>query len=210
MAIRQRQQKFERRMKRAEKTLAEARWDNETKMWGRGIVDRLKMFPAITQEDETQGKKAPCKTDKGSSKPKETQRSWADADDSDDEEFLNQLLHDRPPPYAITDNVQSTSVGSEAPAQNKGITCTGQTSDTVLIHNGVSVPTAPDTQIQLQPPHIQRLYPDIPVLETTTSLMVPPDPVFTRSNLVQIEPTPQLLPQPQQQVVPSYTSVAGP
>ncbi|KAJ1150011.1 hypothetical protein NDU88_002809 [Pleurodeles waltl] len=40
--------------------------------------------------------------------------------------------------------------------------------------------------------------------------MVPPDPVYTRSKLVQIEPTPQLLPQPQQQVVPSYTSVAGP
>ncbi|KAJ1190976.1 hypothetical protein NDU88_000293 [Pleurodeles waltl] len=42
------------------------------------------------------------------------------------------------------------------------------------------------------------------------SLMVPPDPVYTRSKLVQIGPTPQLLPQAQQQVVPSYTSVAGP
>ncbi|KAJ1116727.1 hypothetical protein NDU88_004933 [Pleurodeles waltl] len=210
MAIRQRKQKFERRMKRAEKTLAEARWDNETKMWRRGIDDGLKMFPATTQEDETQGKKATCKTDKGSSKPKETQRSWVDADDSDNEEFLNQLLHDRPPSYAINDNVQSTSVSSEDPAQNKGISNTVKTSDTVLIQNGASVPTAPDTQIQLQPPQIQRLYPDVPVLERTTSLMVPPDPIYTRSKLVQIEPTPQLLPQPQQQVVPSYTSVAGP
>ncbi|KAJ1217679.1 hypothetical protein NDU88_005272 [Pleurodeles waltl] len=139
------------------------------------------MFPAITQEDETQGKKATCKTDKGSSKPKETQRSWVDEDDSDDEEFLNPLLHDRPPPYAINDNVLSTSVGSEDPAQNKGITSTTQTSDTVLIQNGVSVPTAPDTQIQFQPPQIQRLYPDVPALETTTSLMMPPDPVYMRS-----------------------------
>ncbi|KAJ1140782.1 hypothetical protein NDU88_007120 [Pleurodeles waltl] len=167
------------------------------------------MLTAITQEDETQGKKATCKTDKGSSKPKDTQRSWADADDSDDEEFLNQLSHDRPPPHAINDNVQSTSVSSEDPAQNKGVSNTVQTSDTVLIQNGVSVPAAPDTQIQLQPPQIQRIYPDVPVLETTTSLMVPPDPVYTRSKLVQIEPTPQLLPQPQQQLVPSYTSVAG-
>ncbi|KAJ1091230.1 hypothetical protein NDU88_004357 [Pleurodeles waltl] len=84
MAIRQRQQKFERRMKRAENTSAEARWDNESRMWRRGIVDGLKMFPAITQEDEMQGKKATCKTDKGSSKTKETQRSWVDEDDSDD------------------------------------------------------------------------------------------------------------------------------
>ncbi|KAJ1206315.1 hypothetical protein NDU88_001722 [Pleurodeles waltl] len=108
MAIRQRQQKLERRIKRAEKTLAEARWDNESKMWRRGIVDGLKLFPAITQEDETQGKKATCKTDKGSNKPKETQRSWLGEDDSDDEEFLNQLLHDRPPPYAINDTAPST------------------------------------------------------------------------------------------------------
>ncbi|KAJ1143649.1 hypothetical protein NDU88_009954 [Pleurodeles waltl] len=210
MAIQQRQQKFMRRMKRAEKTLAEAKWDNKTKMWRRGIVDGIKMFPAITQEDETQGKKATCKTDKGSSKPKETQRSWVYEDDSGDEEFLNQLLHDRLPPYAINDNVQSTSVGSEDPTQNKGIPNTVQTSDTVLIQNGVSVPTAPDTQIQLQPPQIQRLYLDVAVLETTTSLMVPPDPVYTRSMLVQIEPTLQLLPQLQQQMVPNYTSVAGP
>ncbi|KAJ1107905.1 hypothetical protein NDU88_005292 [Pleurodeles waltl] len=182
MAIRQRQQKFERRMKKAEKTLAEARWDNESKMWRRGIVDGFKLFPAITQEDETQGKKATCKTDKGSSKPKETKRSWIDEDDSDDEEFLNQLLHDRPPPYAIDDNAPSTSAGPGNQTQSKEFTNTVQTSDTGLIQNGVSVPTAPDMQIQLQPlPPIQRIYPDVPVLETATSLMVPPDPIYTKS-----------------------------
>ncbi|KAJ1190083.1 hypothetical protein NDU88_006822 [Pleurodeles waltl] len=205
MAIQHRQQKYMMRMKRAEKTLAEAKWDSETKMWRRGIVDGIKMFLAITQEDEAQGKKATCKTDKGSSKPKETQRSCAD--DSDDEEFLNQLLHDRPPPCAINDNGQSINAGPEDLAQNKGISNTVRTSDTVSIQNGVSVPTAPDTQIQLKPPQIQRLYPDVPVLETTTSLMVPPDPVYTRSKFMQIEPTPQLLPQPQQQVVQNYTTV---
>ncbi|KAJ1105160.1 hypothetical protein NDU88_002568 [Pleurodeles waltl] len=111
MAIRQRQQKFERRMRKAEKTLAEARWDSEHRMWRREIIDGVQMFPAITQESEAQGGKATCKTDKGSRKAKETMRSWADTDDSDDDEFLNQLLHDPPPPYAIDDNRPSTSAG---------------------------------------------------------------------------------------------------
>ncbi|KAJ1149914.1 hypothetical protein NDU88_002713 [Pleurodeles waltl] len=208
VAIRQRQQRLERRMKRAEKILAEARWDNESRMWRRGIVNGLKLFPAIMQEDETQGKKTTYKTDKGSSIQKETQRSWVDEDDSDDKEFLNQLLHDRPPPYAISDTAPSTSAGPENPAPSKGITNTVQTSETVLIQNGVRVPTAPDAQIQLQPPLIQRLYPDVPVLETSTSLMVPPDPIYTRSKLVQIEPVPHLL--PQQQLIPGYNPVAGP
>ncbi|KAJ1119614.1 hypothetical protein NDU88_007799 [Pleurodeles waltl] len=66
-------------------------------------------------------------------------------------------------------------------------------------------------QTQLQPPpQIQRIYPDVPVLETNTSLMVPPDQIYTRSKLVQIEPTPQLLPQLQQQLTPCYNPVAGP
>ncbi|KAJ1203548.1 hypothetical protein NDU88_007333 [Pleurodeles waltl] len=211
MAIKQRQEKFQRRIKRAEKTLAEARWDNESKMWRWGIVDGLKLFPAITQGDETQGKKATCKTDKDSSKPKETKRSWEEEDDSDNKEFLNQLLHDRPPPYAVSDNVPSTSAGPENQTQEKGVTNTAQTSDTGSIQNGVSVPTAPDMQLQLQPPpQIQRIYPDVPVLETTTNVIVPPDPIYTKSRLVQIEPTPQLLPQPQQQLIPGYNPAAGP
>ncbi|KAJ1176583.1 hypothetical protein NDU88_001856 [Pleurodeles waltl] len=183
MAIRQRQQKFERRIKKAEKTLAEARWDNESKMWRRGIVDRLILFPAITQGDETQGKKATCKTDKGSDKPKETKRSWIEEDDSDDEEFLNQLLHDRPPPYAVDDNAPSTSAGPGIQTQDKGVTDTVQTSDTGLIQSGVSVSTAPDMQIHLQPPpQIQIIYLDVPVLETTMSLIVLPDPIYSIQN----------------------------
>ncbi|KAJ1174294.1 hypothetical protein NDU88_006116 [Pleurodeles waltl] len=138
-------------------------------------------------------------------------RSWIEEDDSDDEEFLNQLLHDRPPPYAVDDNAPSTSAGPGNQTQEKGITDKAQTSDTGLIQNGVSVPTAPDMQIQLQPPpQIQRIYPDVPVLETTTNLIVPPDPIYTKSRLVQIEPTPQLLPQPQQQLIPGYSPAAGP
>ncbi|KAJ1180646.1 hypothetical protein NDU88_005866 [Pleurodeles waltl] len=210
MAIKQRQQRFERRMKRAEKTLAEARWDNESKMWRRGIVDGFKLFPTIIQGDETQGKKATCKTDKDSSKPKETKRSWIEEDDSDDEEFLNQLLHDRPPPYAVDNNAPSTSAGPGSQTQEKGVTDTVQTSDTILTQSGVSVPTAPDMHIQLQPPpQIQRIYPDVPVLETTMSLIVPPDPIYTKSRLVQLEPTPQLLPQPQQQLIPSFSPATG-
>ncbi|KAJ1118186.1 hypothetical protein NDU88_006381 [Pleurodeles waltl] len=202
---------FQRRLKRAEKTLAEARWDNESKMWRWGIVDGLKLFPAITQGDEAQGKKATCKTDKDSSNPKETKRSWEEEDDSDNEEFLNQLLHDRPPPYAVSDNVPSTSADPRNQTQEKGVTDTVQSSDTGFIQNGVSVPTTPDMQIQLQPlPQIQRIYPDVPVLETTTNLIVPPDSIYTKSRLVQIEPTPQLLPQQQPQLIPAYNPAAGP
>ncbi|KAJ1216998.1 hypothetical protein NDU88_004595 [Pleurodeles waltl] len=40
--------------------------------------------------------------------------------------------------------------------------------------------------------------------------MVPPDPIYTRSKLVQIEPTLRLLPQPQQQLIPGYNPAAGP
>ncbi|KAJ1097338.1 hypothetical protein NDU88_002462 [Pleurodeles waltl] len=180
-------------------------------MWRRGIVDGLKLFLAITQGDETQGKKATGKTDKDSSEPKETKRSWEEEEDSDNEEFLNQLLHDRPPPCAVSDNVPSTSADPGNQMQEKGVTDTVQTSDTALTQNGVSVPTAPDVQIQLQPPpQIQRIYPDVPVLETTTNLVVPPDPIYTKSRLVQIEPTLQLLPQPQPQLIPGYNPAAGP
>ncbi|KAJ1198505.1 hypothetical protein NDU88_002346 [Pleurodeles waltl] len=211
MAITEGQQKFERRMRRAEKTLAEARWDNVSKMWRKGIVDGLKLFPAITQGNGTQGKKATCKTDKDSSKPKETKRSWIEEDDSDNEEFINQLLHDRPPHYAVDDNAPSSSAGPGDQTQEKGVTDKVQTSDTGLIQKGVSVPTAPDMQLQLQPPpQIQRIYPDVPVLETTTNLIVLPDPIYTKSRLVQIEPTPQLLPQPQQQLIPGYSPAARP
>ncbi|KAJ1156827.1 hypothetical protein NDU88_009544 [Pleurodeles waltl] len=93
---------------------------------------------------ETQGKKATCKTDKDSSKPKETKRSWEEEDDSDDEEFMDRILHDRPPPYAVSDNVPSTSAGPGNQTQEKGVTDTVQTSDTGSKQNGVSVPTAPD------------------------------------------------------------------
>ncbi|KAJ1138390.1 hypothetical protein NDU88_004776 [Pleurodeles waltl] len=153
-------------------------------MWRRGIVDGLKLFPAIKQGEETQGKKATCKTDKDSSKPKETKRHWEEEDDSDDEEFMDWILHDRPPPYAASDNVPSTSTDTGNWTQKKGVTDTAQTSDTDLIQNGVSVPTAPNMQTQLQPPpQIQRIYPDVPVLETTTNLIVPPDPIYAKSRL---------------------------
>ncbi|KAJ1137507.1 hypothetical protein NDU88_003905 [Pleurodeles waltl] len=183
MAIRQRQQKFERRMRKAEKTLAEARWDSEHRMWRREIIDGVRKFLAITQEADTQGRKATCKTDKGSSKEKETKRSWADADDSDDDEFLNQLLHDRPPPYAMDDNRPSTSAGPVKSTQDQGTANAAQVNTVATsapVQNSACVSTAPEMQTQLQPPLVQRLYPDVPILETTTSLMVPPDQAYTR------------------------------
>ncbi|KAJ1213534.1 hypothetical protein NDU88_001168 [Pleurodeles waltl] len=179
-------------------------------MWRRGIVDGLKLFPAITQGEETQGKKSSCKTDKDSGKTKENQRSWEEEDDSDDEEFMDRSLHDRPPPYAVSDSAPSISLDPRNETQEKGVTDTVQTSNTALIQNGVSVPTAPDLLIQLQPPpQIKRIYPDVPVLETTTNLIVPPDPIYTKPKLIQIESTPKLMSQPPQ-LIPGYNPVAGP
>ncbi|KAJ1091547.1 hypothetical protein NDU88_004667 [Pleurodeles waltl] len=210
MALRHRQERFQRRLRRAEKSYAEARWDNENKMWRRGIVDGLKLFPAITQGEETQGKKASCKTNKDSGKTKENKRSWEEEDDSDDEKFMDRLLHDRPAPYAVSDSAPSTILDPGNQTQEKGVTDTVQTSDTALIQNGVSVPNAPDLPIQLQhPPQIKRIYPDVPVLETTTNLIVPPDPIYTKPKLIQIESTPKLASQPPQ-LIPGYNPVAGP
>ncbi|KAJ1141258.1 hypothetical protein NDU88_007592 [Pleurodeles waltl] len=156
---------------------------------------------------------ATSKTDNGSSRGKENNRSWAAAEDSDDDEFLNQLLQDRPPPNAMNDNRPSTSAGPVNSTQNQGTAHTAQVNAVVIsdpVQNSVSVSTVPEMQTQLQPPPVQRLYPDVPVLETTMNLMVPPDQAYTRSMLVQMEPTPLLLPQLQQQMVPNYTSVTGP
>ncbi|KAJ1166231.1 hypothetical protein NDU88_006639 [Pleurodeles waltl] len=65
-------------------------------------------------------------------------------------------------------------------------------------------------QPQLQPPQVQRLNPDVPILETDTHLMVPTEQVYGRPKLTQIEPTPPLLTQVQPQMIPRYTLVAGP
>ncbi|KAJ1100018.1 hypothetical protein NDU88_005108 [Pleurodeles waltl] len=210
MALKHRQERFQRRLRKAEKSYAEARWDNESKMWRRGIVDGLKLFPAITQGEETQGKKASCKTDKDSGKSKEIKRSWEEDDDSDDEEFMDRLFYDRPPPYAVSDSAPSTSLDPGNQMQEKGVTDTVQTRDTASTQNGVSVPTAPDMSIQLQPtPQIKRIYPDVPELETTTNLIVPPDPIYAKPKLIQIESTPKLMSQPPQ-LIPRYNPVTGP
>ncbi|KAJ1114549.1 hypothetical protein NDU88_002784 [Pleurodeles waltl] len=210
MALRHRQERFQRRLRRAEKSYAEAKWNNENKMWRRGIVDGLKLFPAITQGEETQGKKASCKTNKDSGQTKENKRSWEEEDDYDEEEFMDRLLHDRPPPYAVSDSAPSTSLDPGNQTQEKGVTDTVQTSDTALIQNGVSVITAADLPIQLQPPpQIKRIYPDVPVLETTTNLIVPLEPIYTKPKLIQIESTPKLVSQPPQ-LIPGYNPVAGP
>ncbi|KAJ1202106.1 hypothetical protein NDU88_005908 [Pleurodeles waltl] len=180
-------------------------------MWRRRIVDGLKLFPAIAPGEETQGKKASCKTDKDSNKSKENKRSWEEEGDSGDEEFMDRLLHDRPPPYAVSYSAPSTSMDPGNQTQEKGVADTVQTSDTASIQNGVCVPTAPDIPIQLQPPpQIQRIYPDVLVLETTINLIVPPDPIYTKPKLIQIESTPKLLSQPQPQLIPGYNPVAGP
>ncbi|KAJ1152666.1 hypothetical protein NDU88_005441 [Pleurodeles waltl] len=213
MAIRQQQQKFERRMRKAEKTLAEARWDSAQRVWRRETIDGIRMFPAKAQENENKGGKATCKTNKSSSKDKEAKKPWSEMDDSDDDEFLNQFLNDRPLPYAIDNNRPSTSTGPVSSTQNKVTVNPVQVSPVSTpapVQSSISMSTAPEMQPQLQPPQVQRLYPDVPILETTTNLVVLSDLTYTRPKLIQTEPTPHLLPQAKQQMVPNYTSVTGP
>ncbi|KAJ1128752.1 hypothetical protein NDU88_007127 [Pleurodeles waltl] len=212
MAIQQQQQKFERRMRKAEKTLAEARWDSAQRVWRRETLDGVRLFPAIAQEDEDKGGKATCKTDESPSKDKEARKPWSEVDDSSDDEFLNQLLNDRTPPYAIDDSRPSTSTGPAGSSQEKVTTNPIQVSPVstpVPVQSSFSVSTAHSMQSQLQPPPVQRLYPDVPILETTTNLMVPTEQAYGGPKLIQTDPTHPLQPQIQQQMIPNYTSTTG-
>ncbi|KAJ1202208.1 hypothetical protein NDU88_006009 [Pleurodeles waltl] len=109
MARRQLQKKFETRVRKVEKTLADARWDITQKVWRSDILQGIKLFPAITDEEETEGRKATYKTNRSQSGDRENNRNSKRSDESDDEEFILQLLNDRPPPYVESENGPSTS-----------------------------------------------------------------------------------------------------
>ncbi|KAJ1124332.1 hypothetical protein NDU88_002793 [Pleurodeles waltl] len=213
MARQQQKRKFGRRMRRAEKTLAQARCDCVQKVWRRETLDRVKLFPAIAQEGEGKGRKDTRKTDKSPSRDKEPRKSSIGTEDSDDDKFFNQLLNDRPPPYVADENGPSTCTCPIGSIQEKATMNPTQVIPVltqIQMQSSFGVPTTQVMQPLLQPPQVQRLYPDVPILETTTNLMVPTEPIYSRPKLIQTEPTPPLLPQVQPQMFLRYTSVTGP
>ncbi|KAJ1124938.1 hypothetical protein NDU88_003385 [Pleurodeles waltl] len=117
MARQQQQKKFETRMRKIEKTLADARWDNAQKVWRSDVLQGIKLFPAITKEEEETGKKATCKTDRKCSKDREDEEKLRREEELEDEELIMQLLNDRPPPYAESGQGPSTSSAPPAPVR---------------------------------------------------------------------------------------------
>ncbi|KAJ1175535.1 hypothetical protein NDU88_000822 [Pleurodeles waltl] len=171
-----------------------------------------KLLPVITEEDETEGKKETSKSDKSSSGSKKEKRASTVEEDSDDEDLITQILSDQPPPYTVHEGGPSTSSDPTAPVQAM------ETVNPVQIDNGQvqgvvqSTPnmlTASVVQAQLHLPPIQRIYPEVPILETTLNLVVPSEQVVPRSLWVQTEPTPILLPQSQPQGILRFTPLTG-
>ncbi|KAJ1205042.1 hypothetical protein NDU88_000477 [Pleurodeles waltl] len=115
IAKNQQQKKFETRIRKVEKTLADARWDSTQKVWRSDVLQGIKLFPAITDEAETEGRKATYKTNRSQSRDRENNRNSKRSDESDDEEFIIQLLNDRPPPYVESKKGSSISTAPPEP-----------------------------------------------------------------------------------------------
>ncbi|KAJ1083192.1 hypothetical protein NDU88_003352 [Pleurodeles waltl] len=212
MARQQQQKKFETRIRKVEKTLADARWDNAQKMWRSDVLQGIKLFPAIAKEEEATGKKATCKTDRRCSKDREE-------DELEDEEFIMQLLNDRPPPYAESGQGPSTSSAPPAPVQNDE-TPNSETS------SGYKDPSLLFTP---QIPQVRRIYPDVPILkpaenyqpqvpryyssDNSTGMILDPTVMGVQSGhsptLAQAESTQFLMPQKQMQGGITHAQMTG-
>ncbi|KAJ1206784.1 hypothetical protein NDU88_002182 [Pleurodeles waltl] len=90
VARQQQEMKFKRRMKRLEKSLAEARWGWEQKRWRAVTLQGIKLFPAISEGDEAE-KEGSAKEDESGGRKKK-RKSYVDQDDSDVEDRITQLL----------------------------------------------------------------------------------------------------------------------
>ncbi|KAJ1129224.1 hypothetical protein NDU88_007595 [Pleurodeles waltl] len=211
MARQQQQKKFETRMRKVEKTLADARWDNAQKVWRTDVLQGIKLFPAIAKEEEATGKKATCKTNRRCSKDRE--------DESDDEEFIMQLLNDRPPPYAESGQGPSTSSALPAPVQNNET----PNSETPSVSKDPSLLFTP------QIPQVRRIYPDVPILkpaenyqpqvpryyssDNSTGMILDPTVMGVQNGcnptLAQAESTQFLMPQKQMQGGTAHAQMTG-
>ncbi|KAJ1109846.1 hypothetical protein NDU88_007204 [Pleurodeles waltl] len=79
----------------------------------------IKLFPAITKDNEKEGKKATRKNNRSPFKSREARKSSTVKEESDDDEFIKQLLRNRPPPYTAHESGPSTSADPTALAQTK-------------------------------------------------------------------------------------------
>ncbi|KAJ1092898.1 hypothetical protein NDU88_006008 [Pleurodeles waltl] len=217
IARNQQKKKFETRVRKVEKTLADARWDSTQKVWRSDVLQGIKLFPAITVKAETEGRKATYKTNRSQSRDRENNRNSKRSDESDDEEFIMQLLNDRPPPYVESENGSSTSTAPPEPIQ-------GNVTQSLRISQRQSSSDMPFTP---QIPQIQRIYPVMPKLKPvdnyqpqvqrrccdehnlgmTSDLMAQGGQIYQRPTLIQAESTQTLMPQKQVQEVPKYTQV---
>ncbi|KAJ1090286.1 hypothetical protein NDU88_003421 [Pleurodeles waltl] len=111
------------------------------------ILENLRFAMYDMKEEEATGKKATCKTNRRCSKDRE--------DESEDEEFIMQLLNDRPPPYAASEQGPSTSSAPPAPVQNNETP------------NSETPSGSKDPSLLFTPqiPQVRRIYPDVPILK---------------------------------------------
>ncbi|KAJ1201394.1 hypothetical protein NDU88_005205 [Pleurodeles waltl] len=122
------------------------------------------------------------------------------------------MLTDRPPPYAVHEGGPSTSSAPTATAQATGIVSPVQVDNgqvQVVVQSTPNALAASVVQAQMHPPPIQRIYPEVPILETTSNLVVPMEQVVPRPLLVQTEPTPILMPKAQPQGMLRITPLTG-
>ncbi|KAJ1168883.1 hypothetical protein NDU88_000795 [Pleurodeles waltl] len=219
MARQQQQKKFETRIRKAEKTLADARWDNAQKVWRSDILQGIKLFPAIAKEEEATGKKATCKTNRRCSKDREDEEKLRREDESEDEEFIMQLLNDRPPPYVESEQGPSTSSALPAPVQNNETP------------NSETPSGSKDPSLLFTPqiPQVRRIYPDVPILKTaenyqpqvpryyssdnSTGMILDPTVMGVQNGrnptLAQAESTQFLMPQKQMQGGTAHAQMTG-
>ncbi|KAJ1114442.1 hypothetical protein NDU88_002679 [Pleurodeles waltl] len=108
VARQQKELKFNRRMKKVEKSLVEARWDWEQKRWRMATMQDIKIFPAITERDESE--KGDSAKEEESEGKKKRKKSYVDDDDSDVEDLITEWLRDRPPPMTTYAGGPGTNV----------------------------------------------------------------------------------------------------
>ncbi|KAJ1092323.1 hypothetical protein NDU88_005434 [Pleurodeles waltl] len=190
MARQQQQNKFETRIRKVEKTLADARWDNAQKVWRSDVLQGIKLFPAIAKEEEATGKKVTCKTNRRCSKDREDEEKLRREEELEDEELIMQLLNDRPPPYAESGQGPSTSSAPPAPVLNNET----PSSETPSGSKDPSLLFTP------QIPQVRRIYPDVPILKTAENY---------QPTLAQAESTQFLMPQKQMQGGNAHAQMTG-
>ncbi|KAJ1208276.1 hypothetical protein NDU88_003662 [Pleurodeles waltl] len=176
VARQQHELKTKRRIKKIGKTLAEARWDWEQKRWRMSTMKEIKMFPSITGGDDSD--RGDNDKERGSDERMKEKKSYVDDDDSDVEDYITQLLRDRPPPmmtYAggpgniatAPKATPGTLQGAAGAVQTEGGQLAGVVQSTTVTE------TRAEAQVQVPTPSSPGIYPNVPTLETVSNLVVP-------------------------------------